>query len=62
MWLASLFLGIKKVNVGDKQGKRRYEKLTLLFKVGRITPTGLFQIIFDDVTQEVRLHFPNVDC
>lgn len=47
---------------GEKKGKRRYEKLTLLFKVGRITPTGLFQIIFDDVTQEVRLHFPNVDC
>ncbi len=45
---------------GDRIGKRRYEKLTLLFKVGRCTPTGLFQIIFDDVTGEVRLHFPKI--
>ena len=45
---------------GDKIGKRKYEKLTLLFKVGRVTPTGLFQIIFDDVTGEVRLHFPKI--
>ncbi|MGK7893600.1 MAG: transposase, partial [Xenococcus sp. (in: cyanobacteria)] len=40
--------------------KRKYEKLTLLFKVGRTTPTGLFQIIFDDLTGEVRLHFPKI--
>ncbi len=40
--------------------KGKYEKLTLLFKVGRTTPTGLFQIIFDDVTGEVRLHFPKI--
>lgn len=45
---------------GDKIGKRKYEKLTLHFKVGRITPTGLFQIIFDDETGEVRLHFPKI--
>jgi hypothetical protein len=45
---------------GDKIGKRKYEKLTLYFKVGRVTPTGLFQIIFDDVTGEVRLHFPKI--
>jgi transposase len=25
-----------------------------------VTPTGLFQIIFDDVTGEVRLHFPKI--
>jgi len=45
---------------GDKIGKRKYEKLTLHFKVGRVTPTGLFQIIFDDVTGEVKLHFPKI--
>ena len=45
---------------GDKIGKRKYEKLTLLFKVGRVTPAGLFQIIFDDETGEVRLHFPQI--
>ncbi|NES25786.1 MAG: transposase, partial [Symploca sp. SIO3E6] len=39
---------------------RQYEQLTLLFKVGRVTPRGLFQIIFDDVTKEVRLHFPHL--
>ncbi|MEO1378298.1 MAG: transposase, partial [Cyanobacteria bacterium J06635_10] len=33
---------------GDKVGKRKYEKIQLKFKVGRSTPTGLFQIIFDD--------------
>ncbi len=41
-------------------GKRKYEKLTLLFKVGRCTPTGIFQIIFDALTKEVRLHFPKI--
>ncbi len=45
---------------GAQISKRKYEKLTLLFKVGRTTPTGLFQIIFDDVTGEVRLHFPKI--
>ena len=45
---------------GDKVGVRKYEKLTLLFKVGRCTPTGLFQIIFDELTDEVRLHFPKI--
>lgn len=45
---------------GDKIGKRKYEKLTLYFKVGRVTPAGLFQIIFDDETGEVRLHFPQI--
>ncbi|MGK7947196.1 MAG: transposase, partial [Microcystaceae cyanobacterium] len=45
---------------GDLIKPRQYEKLTLLFKVGRVTPKGLFQIIFDDVTQEVRLHFPHI--
>ena len=34
---------------GDLIGNHKYEKLTLLFKVGRITPTGLFQIIFDNI-------------
>ncbi len=43
-----------------RANSRKYEKLTLLFKVGRITPTGLFQIIFDDVTQKIRLHFPKI--
>lgn len=45
---------------GDKIGKREYEKLTLLFKVGRSTPTGLFQIIFDDKEDQVRLHYSKV--
>ncbi len=45
---------------GERISKRKYEKLTLLFKVGRTTPTGLFQIIFDDVTGKVRLHFPKI--
>nr|MDJ0731519.1 transposase [Crocosphaera sp.] len=45
---------------GDLIGNRKYEKLTLLFKVGRITPSGIFQIIFDDVTNEIRLHFPKI--
>ena len=45
---------------GDKIGKRKYEKLTLYFKVGRVTPTGLFQIIFDDHTRSVKLHFPKI--
>ncbi len=45
---------------GDIISQRKYEKLTLFFKVGRTTPTGLFQIIFDDVTQQVRLHFPKI--
>ncbi|MDJ0717974.1 MAG: hypothetical protein QNJ54_27755 [Prochloraceae cyanobacterium] len=40
--------------------KRKYQKLTLLFKVGRCTPTGIFQIIFDDVTNEIRLHYPKI--
>ena len=45
---------------GEKIGKRKYEKLTLLFKVGRCTPTGIFQLLFDDLTGEVRLHFPKI--
>jgi hypothetical protein len=45
---------------GDLIKNRSYEKLTLLFKVGGTTPRGLFQIIFDDVTQEIRLHFPKI--
>ncbi|MEM9274177.1 MAG: transposase [Cyanobacteria bacterium P01_F01_bin.143] len=45
---------------GEQIRKRKYEKLTLLFKVGRTTPTGLFQIIFDDVIGEVKLHFPKI--
>jgi hypothetical protein len=45
---------------GDLIKPRQYEKLSLLFKVGRVTPKGLFQIIFDDVTKEVRLHFPHI--
>jgi hypothetical protein len=45
---------------GDLIKPRQYEKLTLLFKVGRVTPRGLFQIIFDDVTKELRLHFPQI--
>ena len=45
---------------GDKIGQRKYEKLTLLFKVGRVTPTGLFQIIFDDITGDCRLHFAKI--
>ena len=45
---------------GEKIGKRKYEKLTLLFKVGRSTPTGLFQIIFDDKEGKVRLHYSKV--
>ncbi|ACK69716.1 transposase IS605 OrfB [Gloeothece citriformis PCC 7424] len=45
---------------GDLIKPRQYEKLTLLFKVGRVTPKGLFQIIFDDVQNEVRLHFPHI--
>ena len=45
---------------GDKVGKRKYEKIKLKFKVGRSTPTGLFQIIFDEVTGEVRLCYPKL--
>lgn len=45
---------------GDFLSKRKYEKLTLLFKVGRCTPTGIFQIIFEDVIGEVRLHYPKI--
>ena len=45
---------------GDKIGKGKYEKLNLLFKVGRTTPTGIFQLLFDDRTKEVRLHFPKI--
>ena len=45
---------------GDRIGQRKYEKLTLLFKVGRVTPTGLFQIIFNDITGGVTLHFPKI--
>ena len=43
---------------GDKIGKRKYQKLTLYFKVGRVTPTGLFQIIFDDDTGASKITFP----
>ncbi len=42
---------------GDLISNRKYEKITLLFKVGRIKPKGLFQIIFDEVSNEIRLHF-----
>ncbi len=45
---------------GDRIGKRKYEKLTLLFKVGRSTPTGLFQIIFDEEKGKIRLHYPKI--
>ncbi|MEM6402722.1 MAG: transposase [Cyanobacteria bacterium P01_D01_bin.116] len=45
---------------GDKIGKNKYEKIQLKFKVGRSTPTGLFQIIFDEVTEKVRLCYPKV--
>ena len=45
---------------GDKEGNRKYKKLTLFFKVGRITPKGIFQIIFNDNTNEIRLHFPKI--
>ena len=45
---------------GNQISKRRYEKITLLFKVGRCTPTGIFQMIFDDVTGEIRLHYPKI--
>ena len=45
---------------GDLIGNRKYEKLTLLFKVGRTTPSGIFQIIFDDVTNEIRLPVPKI--
>ena len=45
---------------GDLIGNRKYEKLTLFFKVGRTTPSGIFQIILDDVTNEIRLHFPKI--
>ncbi len=43
---------------GDLISHRKYEKLTLLFKVGRITPTGIFQLLIDSLTNEIRLHFP----
>ncbi len=45
---------------GDKIGKNKYEKIQLKFKVGRSTPKGLFQIIFDEVSGEVRLCYPKV--
>ena len=45
---------------GDLIRNRKYEKLTLFFKVGRITPSGIFQIIFDEATKEIRLHFPKI--
>lgn len=52
--------GVKITISGNSIKPRHYEKLTLLFKVGRVTPRGLFQIIFDDVQNEVRLHFPHI--
>jgi transposase len=45
---------------GDCLKPRSYQRLNLLFKVGRVTPKGLFQIIFDLVSGEVRLHFPHI--
>lgn len=45
---------------GDKVSKTRYEPLTLRFKVGRCTSSGLFQIIFDDVTGTATIHYPKV--
>ncbi len=52
-----------RAEVSSAQGrskKRKYEKLTLFFKVGRCTPTGIFQIIFDDATNQIRLHYPKI--
>lgn len=51
---------VKVTILGNLIKPRQYEKLTLLFKVGRVTPRGLFQIIFDDVTKEVRLHLTHI--
>lgn len=42
---------------GDLMGKNRYEKIRLLFKVGRVTPKGNLRIIFRDETGAVELHY-----
>lgn len=51
---------VKVTTQGDLIKSRKYEQLSLFFKVGRSTPTGLFQIIFDDLNNEVKLHYPQV--
>ena len=51
---------VKVTTQGEKIKSRKYEQLSLFFKVGRTTPKGLFQIIFDDFNNEVRLHYPKV--
>lgn len=51
---------IKVTTQGDLIKSRKYEQLSLFFKVGRTTPKGLFRIIFDDFNNEVRLHYPKV--
>lgn len=45
---------------GEKAGATRYEKIRLLFKVGRVTPKGNLRIIFRDDTGAVELHYPKL--
>ena len=45
---------------GDLTKKNRYEKICLLFKVGRVTPKGNLRIIFRDETGTVELHYPKL--
>lgn len=42
---------------GDRLGKR-YQKISIDFKVGRITPKGNMRIIFREETEKCELHFP----
>jgi hypothetical protein len=45
---------------GDLADRNRYQKIRLLFKVGRVTPKGNLRIIFRDDTGAVELHYPKL--
>jgi hypothetical protein len=45
---------------GAPINQRRYEKIRLLFKVGRVTPKGNLRIIFRSETGAVELHYPRL--
>jgi transposase len=45
---------------GDAMKAKRYKKIRLLFKVGRVTPKGNLRIIFRPDTGAVELHYPKL--